>query len=174
VGSVVDLGDSQLMDAPILRFTVLTTSGVRTTGVIGLAADPPWLTAEQRAGRQALRKLMNDLTDLSATLGPDAVKTEQPYQPETIAVVSLVSRPWTDTELAEIADQPKKTWPGPALAGRSADRPSCMTMTGAGAATVLDAAASANVRTPWVSGGRHWRVGFRPLLPDETSCDDLI
>jgi hypothetical protein len=48
-----------------------------------------------------------------------------------------------------------------------------MTITGTNAAAVLDAAASANVRTPWISDGRRWLVGFRPLLPDEASCENL-
>ena len=48
-----------------------------------------------------------------------------------------------------------------------------MTITGTDAAAVLEAAASANMLTPWVSNGSRWQVNFRPLLPDETSCDDL-
>jgi hypothetical protein len=171
VGSGVDLGPSLLMDAPITRFTVLTNTGIRTTGASDLD-DARELTPGQRARRQALRELLNDLTDLSATLGPDAVTMEQRYRAEAVAAVS---RPWTEAEPPEASSQPEKAWPGPALPTASASPQglTCMTITGTNAAAVLDAAASANERTPWISDGRRWLVGFRPLLPDETSCDNL-
>jgi hypothetical protein len=39
---------------------------------------------------------------------------------------------------------------------------------------VLAAAATANAATPWDSGGTRWSVAFRPLLPDESGCADLL
>jgi hypothetical protein len=48
-----------------------------------------------------------------------------------------------------------------------------VTVAGDDIATVLDPAKTANVVTPWTSDGRKWLVDFRPLLPEETSCDDL-
>jgi hypothetical protein len=46
-------------------------------------------------------------------------------------------------------------------------------VTGDEAKAVLAAAAKANSLTPWTSGGKTWRVGLRPLLPDEHTCADL-
>lgn len=174
VGSVDDLGQPPVADAPSTRFTVLTDAGPRVTEVyaLGLTDEGSGLTAAQRAAREALQKLLDDLTDLSATLGPDAVSAAQPYQTDAVAVVS---RPWTDPESPDLADQPDKAWPGPVLPGAPASALglSCVTITGPDAAAVLEAAASANVLTPWVSNESRWQVNFRPLLPDETSCDDL-
>ena len=51
---------------------------------------------------------------------------------------------------------------------------SCLTVGGTDVMAVVNAAATANVLTPWTSDGQRWRVRFRPLLPDETSCADLI
>jgi hypothetical protein len=42
------------------------------------------------------------------------------------------------------------------------------------AGKVLTAAAGATAITPWRSGGTLWSVRFRPLLPDETDCADLV
>jgi hypothetical protein len=174
VGSGEDLGLPPVADAPSTRFTVLTDAGPRVTEVyaLGITDGGSGLTAAQRAARQALQKLVEDLTDLSATLGPDAVSAAQPYRPEAVAVVS---RPWTDPGSPDLSDQPDKAWPGPVLPGAPAGPQglSCVTITGTDAAAVLEAAKSANVLTPWVSNESRWQVNFRPLLPDETSCADL-
>jgi len=45
---------------------------------------------------------------------------------------------------------------------------------GADVAAVADAAATADAHSAWTSGGQRWLVSVRPLLPDETSCADLI
>jgi hypothetical protein len=174
VGSAGDLGQPPVADVPSTRFTVLTDAGPRVTEVyaLGVTDGESGLTAAQRAARQALQKLLDDLTDLSATLGTGAVSAAQPYQAKAVAVVS---QPWTDPGSPGLANQPDKAWPGPALPGAPANPQglSCMTITGTDAAAVLEAAASANMLTPWVSTGSRWQVNFRPLLPDETSCDDL-
>ena len=50
----------------------------------------------------------------------------------------------------------------------------CVVATGEQASAVLAAARPANAATPWVSGGTRWSVAFRPLLPDESGCADLL
>jgi hypothetical protein len=79
-------------------------------------------------------------------------------------------------------DQPaqaEKTWPGPALPGPplpGALRPDthCVTVTGADLPKALAAAAwPTNTLTPWVWDGQRYALSFRPLLPDESTCDDL-
>jgi hypothetical protein len=174
VGSAPDFGRPLVMDAPYAEFTVLTDAGRRMSNVYALdAADNAReLTPAQRAARQALRDLEDDLMDLPSTLGPDAVKTEQPYRAEMIAVLSL---PFTESALPAGVDQPERAWPGPTRLGGSAKMwgISCATITGRGLRSVLDAAMSAHESTTWVWDGQRWLVYFRPLLPDETSCDDL-
>ena len=174
VGGTDDLGRPPVADASSLRFTVLTDAGPRITEVLALGfyGTGSGLTPAQQAARRALEELIDELTDLPATLGPDAVSAAQAYQARAVVVFS---QPWTDPGSAELPDQPEKTWPGRALPGAPASRAglSCVTITGTEAAAVLAAATSANAFTPWVSGGRRWQVNFRPLLPDETSCDDL-
>lgn len=57
--------------------------------------------------------------------------------------------------------------PGAPVPNRPAN---CLTVD---AATVRPAIDQANAATPWRSAGTLWSVRFRPLLPDESSCDDL-
>lgn len=39
---------------------------------------------------------------------------------------------------------------------------------------LLAALERASTLTPWTSGGSRWQVRPRPLLPDETGCEDLL
>ena len=173
VGRDGDFGQPSVADAASTRFTVLSDQGPQVTEVYALEItdDGLGLTGNQRDARRSLQELLGDLTDLSKTLGPDVVNVSQPYQAESVAVVS---REWTDPGTPEV-QQPEQAWPGPALPGAPADQVglSCATLTGADAAAVLTEAASATAITPWVSQGKPWYVAFRPLLPDEASCDDL-
>jgi hypothetical protein len=175
VGRETDLGQPPVADAPSTRFTVLTDAGPQVTEVnaLGFGDEDYGLTADQRSARRALRELAEDLADLPKTLGPDASKEQEPYQPKAVAAVS---REWTDPGSTDIPAQPERVWPGPTLPGDPVGNLpglSCVTVTGADVATVLDAASTANVLTPWTSGGHRWIVGFRPLLPEESSCADL-
>jgi hypothetical protein len=175
VGRDTDLGQPPVADAPSTRFTVLTDAGSQVTQVnaLGIGDEDYGLTAEQRSARRALRDLLNDLADLPGTLGPDAAGAQRPYEPDAVAAVSQA---WTDPGSTDIPAQPERAWPGPTLPGESmGNRPGlgCVMVTGTGAATVLAAATSANVLTPWTSDGHRWLVRFRPLLPEETSCADL-
>jgi hypothetical protein len=175
VGRGIDLGQPMVADAPSTRFTVLTEDGTKVTEVyaLGIGDDGSGLTAEQRSARRALQELLDDLSDLPKTLGADVISEQQPYQPSAVAAIS---RQWTDPGSPDIPAPPERPWPGPALPGATVgNHPGlgCVTVTGADLATVLTAASSANVLTPWVSGGSRYLVGFRPLLPEETSCADL-
>ena len=72
---------------------------------------------------------------------------------------------------------PGRTWPGPELPGRplpGRDAVGCTVVTGAGADRIRAAARDANVATPWTWNHRRWQVILRPLLPDESTCADLL
>ncbi len=172
VGSSPDLGQPPVADAPNTRFTVLSDQGPQVTEVnaLDISESDGGLTKAQQDGRKTLRALLNDLTNLPAVVGPYATESK-PYQADEVGVIS---RPWTDPGTPE-GQQPEKAWPGPALPGAPADPIglSCVTLAGQEAAAVLAEAASANALTPWTSEGQRWAVSFRPLLPDESSCDDL-
>jgi hypothetical protein len=162
IGAGLDLGRPNVADAPTTRITVATGGGARTVEVVGLTEagpDDPRLTPAQREARAKVAAFVQEVTDLSAATGaPEG----QPYRPESLAA------------LARLPERPRPVdWPGPPLPGTPAGVAGCVTVSGADAAEVLQAAADATAITPWRSGGKSWSVRFRPLLPDETGCADL-
>lgn len=147
VGSGADLGDPPVMDAPTTHFT---------------------LTTEQAGARYRLLDLSAALDDLPAALGEQEVGPQEPYRPQALAVLSAPAP----------ADEPPGEpvpWLGPALPGRdgTGGGGSCTVVRGADLAPVLDAAGQARRWTPWTDDGRTWLLGFRPLLPDEDTCEHL-
>ncbi len=175
VGRARDFGQPPIADAPSTRFTVLTDDGPKVTEVYALdmGDEGSGLTAEQRSARRALQQLLEDLNDLPKTLGPEASDEQEPYQPKAVAAISHA---WSDPQSPGQPAQPERAFPGPALPGEPISNLAglgCVIVTGADVAPVLEAAASANVLTPWTSDGRRWYVGFRPLLPEESTCADL-
>ncbi|TDB78525.1 hypothetical protein [Micromonospora sp. KC723] len=107
----------------------------------------------------------------AAAPGGASTAPPQPYRPTAVAAVA---QPWVAD--AEAGRQPEVAWPGPALPGAPLSASTgltCVTVTGEQVKPLLDAAATANVLTPWVSEGKRWRVTLRPLLPDETDCASL-
>lgn len=165
-----DLGTPPIADAPSTRFTLVTAEGTYVREAYALteaAGMDDGLTEEQRATRSALRDLLDALT---ATTAADA----ESYAPAAMAVVS---RPWTDSDVDPDLPPPDVAWPGPALPGDPLEAGpglSCLTVTGTDLGPVMEAAAGANARTPWLAAdGSRWALTFRPLLPHETGCTDL-
>ena len=171
VGSNADLGQPGVADAGSMRFTLLTDSGVvqTTAYALGDFGDDPNLNSAQRAARQALQQLVDDLHDLGKVLG--SAPAPAPYTPTAVAAIA---QEWRDPGDPGLPTPPPVAWPGPALPGQSVLQGlGCAIATGASADAVLAAAAHANTRTPWTFGGRRWTVTLRPLLPDESTCQDL-
>ena len=169
VADTFDLGMPPIADAASTRFTVVTASDTFVREAYALFETPvegSGLTAEQEAARAKLSELLTSLTD--SGLGADS----QGYEAEAVAAVAS---PWIDPE--DGLEQPEVAWPGPALPGEpTGGLPdvSCVTATGDQAQDLLEAAASANGSTPWVTpDGSRWSVVLRPLLPDESGCADL-
>ncbi|MGY2080747.1 hypothetical protein [Modestobacter sp. SYSU DS0657] len=181
-----DLGSPPLADATSTRFTLRTADQTFVREAYALAEGRDWpdsgLTEDQQEARARLADLRDALTDLTATLGADAVSEAEQYEPT--AVAALV-RPWTapaddpavPEDPAAPADpaSPEREWPGPALPGEPiAPGVTCLTVEGAQAAEVAAAAREATTQTPWVgSDGARWSITFRPLLPHEQGCADL-
>jgi hypothetical protein len=179
VAGTDDLGTPPLADAPSTRFTVVTPEGTHVREVYGLTetAGMPdtGLTPAQESARRQLRDLLARVTDLGLSEAGD----ELPVSYAPTAVAGLV-RPWiaSEDDLAQGPTPEPVPWPGPELPGtRLGPLPvvTCVTATGAEATAVREAAGDANMLTPWLSAdGRRWSVTFRPLLPDESGCDDLV
>ncbi|MCO7218451.1 hypothetical protein [Klenkia sp. PcliD-1-E] len=164
VGDAVDLGNPGIADATTTVLTLTTAEGTRTTEVyaLGEAAGDPAVTPEQTAARAELAALVERLTGL-----PEDGRSE-PFTPA--AVVALAGEYAGDPELPRDA----VTWPGPPLPGETvAPGTGCTVATGEQASAVVAAAQAADTLTPWTDGTATWSLAFRPLLPDETGCDDL-
>ena len=135
-----------------------------TTGE--LAPSDVGITPEQQQARQALSEYVDRLRT-AATQVP-----AERYEAPAMAVLAM---PYG--ELAPVNDAPPQQldWPGPALADGEPSGPgSCVVVTGEQLAAVRSAAAEASQETAWRDGGQVWRLAFRPLLPHEQSCDDVL
>jgi hypothetical protein len=171
VAETGDLGTPPVADAPDTRFTLVTADDVAVREVYALweapEGDVGGLTAEQAAARKQLGDFLGTLTEL--TLGD---RQPEPYVP---AALAAVVSPWVDP--GDGLTPPELPWPGPALPGESTGGPpdvSCVTADPEQTRALLQAAGAANSATPWVTpDGARWSVVFRPLLPDETGCEDL-
>jgi hypothetical protein len=179
VGRARDLGQPPIADAAVTRFTVHTgdgTGGVLTTSAYALdvsTGDNDGLTSAQLLARKALRDLSDGLADLPKTLGTSGIDQPQRYVPTRLAAVA---EDWRNPGSPGLPAQPELVWPGPNLPGPALPSNSslgCVTADGDEAGRVLAAAAGANAITPWTTGGKRWTVAIRPLLPDESSCDNL-
>ena len=170
VGNGQDLGTPAVADAPSTRFTMRTNTGIAATTVIALGmTDDSSLTAAQRAGRAALRSLVAALSDLRSTLG--SVPAAVAFVPSGVVAVA---HDWTDPKDPSVPPPPPVAWPGPALPGAFVGMGlRCVTASGSAGAAVMAAATHANALTPWMFDGGRWTLLLRPLLPDETGCQDL-
>ncbi|WP_412746399.1 hypothetical protein [Krasilnikovia sp. MM14-A1004] len=169
VRSGTDLGRPTVSDATTTRITVRADDKKYALDAYALSeaqSQDPTLTPAQNAARGKVAGFVQELNDLST-----GTAKSQPYVAQQVAVLAT---PWVKPG-NDLPKQPgPQAWPGPALPGEylvPQSKQGCLTVTGAEAQTVLAAAAKANANTPWVSDGQQWRVSFRPLLPDETSCN---
>jgi hypothetical protein len=169
VRSGTDLGHPPVADVPTTRFTVVTDAGPQTVDAIALIeGGDEGLTPAQKAARAKLSTLLEQLNGTPA----GTADNQQQYVPTRLAAVA---RPYVAADDG-LSAQPAMPWPGPAFPGESlGDGPElgCVTVSGGDVAPMIAAAQKANAATPWSSAGKQWSVVFRPLLPDESGCDDL-
>jgi hypothetical protein len=172
VGGGEDYGQPNIMDAPSTKFTVNTVDRkyLSSANALGIESGGG-LTSAQRKARQKLQDLLGKLTDLPKTLGSGAVGKSKPYEAASVSVLASPYTPPTDIPVPAQVE-----WPGHDLPGApfvSAAQLSCLTVTGVRAQAVLGAAVKANTATGWTAKDQTWHLTFRPLLPDESDCDDL-
>ncbi len=174
-----DLGQPGVADLPTTRFSVMTGAGSQTVDVLALTGggdDLPGLTAAHRAARAKLAGYLQVLRELPDSAGPApsaAASPPEQYEPQALAAVA---QPYVAPADSPVSAAPPVPWTGPALPGESFGAGlglSCVAVSGDAVRQLMQAARSANVATPWASGGKQWTVTFRPLLPDESGCADL-
>jgi hypothetical protein len=170
VTGTADLGAPSIADARTTSITLATAAGssTRTVQALTEAVGDPALTAEQTAAREQLADLVDRLTGLSAG---EAVGS---YTPTAVAAFAGTA-PAADPTADPSTPRDPVPWPGPTLPGEPAGPGiGCTVATGEQGAAVVSAAQAADAQTPWTDGTSTWSILFRPLLPDETGCRDLI
>ncbi|HEX6310682.1 MAG TPA: hypothetical protein VF152_03570 [Acidimicrobiia bacterium] len=163
-----DYGDPPVTDLPTTEVTVNAAGVQRTVNVYALEFDDAdeSLEPDQRDARRRLREVLAlvdaDVATESYRAAAVAVFVE-PYDPVAGADADVGPYPWPLGDLAGV---------GEPVAGFGDAR--CFVVEGGDARTVLDAAAMAREGGPWTAAGVEYELRFRPLLPNESSCDDLV
>ena len=163
-----DYGDPGITDMPTTE-VVINAGGVErdiSAYALDFVDGDDNLEAAQREARQRLRDFLTTVDADVATEGyeADAVAVfVRPFEADDTGDSSAETREWPLGDLAGAGE--------PAL-GSSDLR--CLVVEGADAQAVLAAADDARADDPWRSGATEYSIDFRPLLPDETSCDDLV
>src|SRR5918995_2110504 len=153
-----DYGDAGITDQPTTTVTVRLDGRTRRVKVYALNFSDG-VTDAQRENRERLTnfiELIGDPAPLRPVVVPDS---ERRYEP---AALGVLVRPSDST------DGDTRAWPLGDLAGTD-----CTVYTAGDLATVLDASRDAREGDSWISAGATYQVTFRPLLPDERSCNDL-
>jgi hypothetical protein len=156
-----DYGDPGVTDQAITTVTVRAEGVIRQVEVyaLGFKGRVSGVTPEQSERRRTLERFIELAGDAGA-LGDDVVPgSTRRYHPSAVAVLA---RP------TDATDGDMHAWPLGDLAGTD-----CVVLSGIDATTALDAARTAREGDAWHSAGATYRVVFRPLLPDEHTCDDV-
>jgi hypothetical protein len=156
-----DYGDPGITDQPTTTVTVRAGGTTRQVDVyaLGFEGRVSGVTPEQSENRRRLEEFIQHASDPGA-LGDAVVPgSERRYNPTALAAFA---RPSDST------DGNVHAWSLGDLAGTD-----CAVFMSGELATVLDAARGAREGDAWISGNATYQVDFRPLLPDERSCDDL-
>jgi hypothetical protein len=127
---------------------------------LGFKGRVSGVTPEHMENRRRLEQFIQRAGDSDA-LGDAVVPgSTRRYEPEALAVR-------IEPFLADLETE-RRDWPLGDLAGTE-----CAVVAGGDLAAVLDAARTAREDVRWLSGNESYRLVFRPLLPDEHTCDDV-
>jgi hypothetical protein len=153
-----DYGEAGITDQPTTTVTVRVEGTTRELHVYALGFDDG-LTAGQRQNRRRLLQFIG-FAGHPHGVGVHVVPgTTHRYEPEALAVL-------TEPFLADVETE-RRDWPLGDLAGTE-----CAVFRGGDLAALLDAARIAREDVRWESAGESYQLLFRPLLPDEHTCDD--
>jgi hypothetical protein len=163
-----DYGDPGVTDMPTTE-VVINAGGVErdvSAYALDFVDGDDDLEPAQQEARRRLRDFLRAVDADVATEG---------YEAESVAVFV---RPFDVDETGDSSAETRE-WPLGDLAG--AGEPAfgtgdirCLVVEGADAQTVLVAADEAGADDRWRSGDAEYSIDFRPLLPDESGCDDLV
>jgi hypothetical protein len=153
-----DYGDPGVTDQPTTTVTVRVDGRARTIDVYALNFSDG-VTAAQRENRGRLTNFIELAGDPGALLPVVVPGSTRRYDPVAVAVLVRPS---------DTTDGDTHAWPLGDLAGTE-----CFVLGGSDAAAVLEAARTAREGDAWESAGATYSVVFRPLLPDEHTCEDV-
>jgi hypothetical protein len=153
-----DYGDPGITDQPTTTVTVRIDGRSRTIDVSALNFSDG-VTAAQRENRRRLTNFIELAGDPVVLLPVVVPGSTRRYAP--VAVAALV-RP------SDATSGDTHAWPLGDLAGTD-----CVVLTGGDVTTAVEAARTAREGDAWESAGATFNVVFRPLLPDERTCEDV-
>ena len=124
------------------------------------------LTEEQSAARVALAQFVQRANELVGATG-----AEESYAISALGVMAMAVDPAVDSGVEGIEIQ-VLPWPVPGVGLAEAGQ--CALVEGADAQTLLATLDDANQLTQFEQDGVVYQAWFRPLLPHETGCADLV
>jgi len=165
-------------DAPTTVFTVNANGETHTVSVTALdmGEDEVDITEEEREARRKLRDFMNLMAGPAGWL-PTATIVE-PEHPYVIERLQVTAQPEASTgPLYDGVGSGEAEWP---LATPLAElgepyfleMSRCFEVSGAELALLLPMLQQTNTMTRWLSDGERYVLYPRPLMPDETACDN--
>ena len=169
--SVRDYGTPGIADGATTTFTVVADGNRSINEIYALGyGDPgsdPRLTEEQVGAREAALGFSTKLGDLPGFLGSEVGLTA-PYDYRSLAVFSRLVEPDQMGDAGGVTPN-RLTWPLEDLTKVAVDQSGLgrIVVTGQDLATLRPLLDQATQITLWSSGGRFYRLIFRPLLPDE-------
>ena len=154
-----DYGDAGITDQATTTVTLRVDGTKAEVQVYTLSFDDG-LTVEQRENRRELQQFIGFVGHAHGVGVHVIPGSTRRYEPEALAVR-------VESFLSDLKTEERR-WPLGDLAGTE-----CAVFHGAELAAVLDAADGARGDVRWLSGNDSYRLVFRPLLPDEQTCDDV-
>ena len=154
-------GEPGVTDQATTTVTVHAQGVTRRVAVyaLGFRGRVSGVTPQQHARRRRLEQLVERAGD-AAAFGDGLVRgSERNYEASSLAVLVRPS---------ETTDGDVHPWPLGDLRGTD-----CVALTGADATSAIAAARGTSDCDAWISAGASYDLDFRPLLPDEHSCDDV-
>jgi hypothetical protein len=153
-----DFGDPGVTDQSTTTVTVSVDERTRRVNVYALGFSDG-LTRDQRENRARLDRFIQLAADPHALLPFVVPASERRYEPGALAVLVRPS---------DATDGDVHAWPLGDLAGTD-----CVVLTGGDVTTAVQAERTAREGDAWESAGATYTVTFRPLLPDEHTCEDV-
>ena len=169
-----------IADAPTTFFTLTADGCTHRVSAYALmeSVNTTGLDPATNKARAALLAFSNALTDLATLVNANNLADAGMYEPTGYRIISREEPSGTGATASPVQvvawplPLPLATFGKPIYGGAPEIR--CGAALGADAGTLAPLFVSANTETRWSSGGKTYVLQVRPLLPDESSCDDPI